>query len=63
MSVLLLLIVGKKMASCAGENIIVNSISPFRAKLIQTHDEPKVNPGKCCLGSSCDSMENQVLRA
>ncbi len=29
----------------------------FRAKLIQTHFEPKMNPGNHCLGSSCDSIE------
>ena len=51
----------KRLWAC--NDIIARQNSPFRGKLIQTHFEPKVNPGKCCLGSSCDSMENQVLRA
>ena len=28
----------------ARDDMIIRNISPFRAKLIQTHDEPKMNP-------------------
>lgn len=47
----------KRLWAC--NDIIARQNSPFRGKLIQTHFEPKVNPGKCCLGSSCDSIGNQ----
>ena len=47
------------IAFCANHERSVSSNSPFRGKLIQTHFEPKMNPGKCCLGSSCDSIGNQ----
>lgn len=34
----------ERLSSCASEDMIVISSSPFRGKLIQAHDEPRLNP-------------------